>query len=112
MLLSNGGVRVSETAEAAHVYNGPKEGSMNRIVALSLLLLVSGCLVSSSHEERVTGNYVADNTFSQIQPGKTTAGWVKATLGDPSTKTEVKESGTEVWKYQYTEHKDGSGAIF
>ena len=29
-----------------------------------------------------------------------------------ATKTEVKEAGTEVWKYQYTEHHDGSGAIF
>ena len=24
----------------------------------------------------------------------------------------MKEVGTEVWKYEYTEHHDGSGAIF
>ena len=85
---------------------------MNRIVLLSVVLVLSGCLVSSTSHERVTGNYVADNTFDQIKPGKTTAGWVKATLGEPSIKTEVKEAGTEVWKYEYTEHRDGSGAIF
>ena len=85
---------------------------MNRAIVLTFALLLSGCLVSSTSNQRVTGNYVADNTFDQIKPGKTTAGWVKATLGDPSSKTEVKESGSEVWKYQYTEKKDGSGAIF
>ena len=86
---------------------------MNRgLIISSMLLCLCGCLVSSSSNEHVSGNYVADSTFSRIEPGKTTAGWVKATLGDPSDKTVVKENGSEVWKYKYTEHKDSSGAIF
>ena len=87
---------------------------MNRghIVIVLVGLFLTGCLVSSSNEQHVSGNYVADSTFSRIEPGKSTAAWVKATLGDPSEKTEVKESNSEVWKYKYTEHQDSNGAIF
>jgi outer membrane protein assembly factor BamE (lipoprotein component of BamABCDE complex) len=78
-----------------------------------LCLLSSGCLVTSTSEESREGKYVADSTFDQIKPGKTTAAWVKATLGEPSARTKVEDDGdSEVWKYSYTERKSGSGAIF
>ena len=83
-----------------------------RLFIVMVSLALCGCLVTSSNNEKVTGNYVSENTFSQIEPGKTTAGWVKATLGDPSEKKTVPESNSEVWKYQYTEVKEGNGAIF
>ncbi|MEA2707944.1 MAG: hypothetical protein QOF78_545 [Phycisphaerales bacterium] len=73
-------------------------------------LLLTGCLVSSTSKQSVSGNYVPENTFDRIKTGKTTASWVKATLGEPSTKE--KADDTEVWKYSYTEVKEGSGAIF
>ena len=76
------------------------------------LLLLGGCLVSASSNEKRSGNYVADTTFSQIEPGKTTAGWVQATLGDPSSKEKVDASNSEIWKYTYTEKKNSSGAVF
>jgi outer membrane protein assembly factor BamE (lipoprotein component of BamABCDE complex) len=76
-------------------------------------LLSSGCLVSSTNNETRSGKYVADSTFDQIKPGETSAAWVKATLGEPSDKTTVEGQGNaEVWKYTYTEKKEGSGAIF
>jgi len=83
-----------------------------RLFIIMVSLTLAGCLVTSSNEEKVTGNYVAESTFSKIEPGKTTAGWVKATLGDPSEKKPVPETNSEVWKYQYTEVKEGNGAIF
>ena len=91
---------------------------MNRSLsrrALGLLSLVmlfaSGCLVAHSSDTHVTGNFVPPNTFDRIEPGKTTAAWVKATLGEPSSKDTVGNS-TEVWKYSYTEQKESTGAIF
>jgi outer membrane protein assembly factor BamE (lipoprotein component of BamABCDE complex) len=75
-------------------------------------MLLAGCLISGSSNESVTGKYVAEETFDQIKPGKTTAGWVKATLGEPSEETHVDESNTDVWKYSYTIKKQSSGAVF
>src|SRR5215204_6127076 len=80
-------------------------------LASALLLGSVGCLVSSTSNQKVTGNFVAPNTFEQIEPGKTSAAWVKATLGEPSTKQSA-EGGTEVWKYSYVEKKSSSGAVF
>src|SRR5438270_12546608 len=74
--------------------------------------LIGGCLVSAHSDEKRTGNYVADSTFSKIEPGKTSAGWVKATLGEPDSKQKVDASDSEIWKYSYTEKKDSSGSIF
>ena len=81
------------------------------LLLLCLLVLSSGCLVSSTSNQRVSGNYVPENTFDRIEPGKTTSSWVKATLGEPSSKETSGDAG-EVWKYSYTEVKEGSGAIF
>ena len=84
-----------------------------RAAALPLfsLLLLSGCLVAHSSNEKVSGNFVPTNTFDRIEPGKTTAAWVKATLGEPSSKDSA-GTNSEVWKYSYTEQKESSGAIF
>ena len=83
------------------------------VVVLSVVCLFggAGCLVSSTSNQKVSGNYVPENTFDRIKPGQTTSSWVKATLGEPSSKESAGDS-TEVWKYSYTEVKEGSGAIF
>jgi len=85
------------------------------VVALIAIfgLAASGCLVTSTNKESRSGKYVAESTFDQIKPGTTTAAWVKATLGEPTERTRVDGQGdAEVWKYIYTEKKEGSGAIF
>lgn len=74
-------------------------------------MFAGGCLVTSNSSEHRSGSYVADSTFSQIQPGKTTAGWVDATLGKPTSISHL-DDGTEIWKYSYTETHDSSGAVF
>ena len=87
-----------------------------RIILFSFLLVVvslqSGCLVSATSNEKRSGNYVPESTFSQIEPGKTSAGWVQATLGEPSSKNKVEATDSEIWKYSYTQRKDSSGAVF
>ena len=88
----------------------PTTNTPLRALALLSLFLLSGCLVAHSSEQHVTGNFVPPNTFDRIEPGKTTAAWVKATLGEPSSKDTADSS--EVWKYSYTEQKESSGAIF
>ncbi len=81
-------------------------------VCLAVLLLTSGCLVTSSSHSSTSGNYIAPSTFDQIDCGKTTASWVKATLGEPSRKTKVEGTDSEIWKWAYTEKKKGDGTIF
>ena len=80
------------------------------VMLCSLLLSTGGCLVSSTSNSKISGNYVPEDTFDRIEPGKTTAAWVKATLGEPSSRDTADD--TEVWKYNYTEEKDSNGAIF
>jgi outer membrane protein assembly factor BamE (lipoprotein component of BamABCDE complex) len=82
-----------------------------RALALLSLFLLSGCLVAHSSDQKVTGNFVPPDTFDRIEPGKTTSAWVKATLGEPSSK-DTADKNTEIWKYNYSEQKESSGAIF
>lgn len=84
---------------------------MIRFALLCACLMLTGCLVMSNKEDKITGNYVASSTFDQIAPGKTTAAWVKSTLGEPTEKSSL-DGGAEVWKYKYTERKESQGAIF
>jgi outer membrane protein assembly factor BamE (lipoprotein component of BamABCDE complex) len=77
----------------------------------TVLVALSGCLVAGSSTEKRTGKYVAETTFNQIEAGKTTAGWILATLGEPDKKTVV-EDGSEVWQWQYTERRENNTAVF
>ena len=81
------------------------------VLGLALSLISAGCLVTGNSRQTRSGNYVADSTFNQIQPGKTTEGWVRATLGPPTSKDRLSD-GTEIWKYSYTERRESSGAVF
>ena len=83
----------------------------NVLSLLCALTLISGCLIASNSEQTRKGNYIAEDTFSRIEPGKTTDAWVKATLGEPSSRDKVDDK-TEIWKWSYTERKESSGAIF
>lgn len=90
----------------------PQMNPITRIAfPLLALIFLGGCLVSHTSNQKVTGNFIPTNTFDRIEPGKTTATWVQATLGEPSSKDKV-DGTTEVWKYSYTEQKESSGAIF
>ena len=79
-------------------------------LVLTLIGLNAGCLVGGSSEFKREGNYVSDQTFNNIEPGKTGKAWILATLGEPSTKKEI-EPGHELWKYCYKEKKEGDGYV-
>jgi outer membrane protein assembly factor BamE (lipoprotein component of BamABCDE complex) len=87
---------------------------MNRALVLAMLLLLigagTGCLVSADSSQTRSGSFVPENTFDQIKTGQTTVAWVKAVLGEPSSKNTA--DNTEIWKWSYTERKESSGAIF
>ena len=81
------------------------------IATFIFALFSAGCLVTSHSEQKRSGNYVSDSTLNQIEPGRTSASWVRATLGAPSSVEEPDEQ-TEIWKYRYSERKDSSGSVF
>ena len=76
-----------------------------------LILLTTGCLVTSESKTSTSGNFVPAETFDRIKPGETTASWVQATLGEPSCKTKDEASKAEIWKWNYKETKKGSGTV-
>jgi hypothetical protein len=92
--------------------NGQILRRLGFLIAFVSLLGIAGCLISSDSSQKVSGSYVAESTFDKIQPGKTSAGWVKATLGEPNSKEAVESTGSEIWKYSYTQTKESSGAVF
>ena len=81
------------------------------VVVAVALLSQAGCLVSNDTTRSQSGKYVSDRAWRQIDEGETSAAWVQATLGDPSERSKL-DDGTEIWKWNYTEHKSSSGHIF
>lgn len=81
------------------------------VAVMTSLLGLAGCLVSSDSHTSQSGKYVSDRTWRQIDEGETSAAWVEATLGEPSERKRM-DDGTEIWRWNYTEHKSSSGHIF
>ena len=67
--------------------------------------------ISSTGHGTRTGHRVPENTFDQIEPGKTTAAWVAATLGQPAEKNRIDEQ-SEIWKWKHSQTKSSSGYVF
>ena len=89
--------------------------SIGKVLATVILAAIAftslGCLVSTSSTTKHQGNYVSQSTLDNIQPGKTSKAWIVATLGQPTSKTEL-EPGHELWKYTYKETHESGGAVF
>lgn len=90
-------------------------GRLVRVVSAGALIAaalpLSGCLVSGSSKETMTGTYVGPSTFSEIEPGVTTEKWVIAALGEPTSKSTL-DDGTSLWKWSYRKDKSSSSAVF
>ncbi|HSV13202.1 MAG TPA: outer membrane protein assembly factor BamE [Tepidisphaeraceae bacterium] len=80
------------------------------LILIACLIATTGCLFTADSQKTTSGNSVAEGTFSQITLGKTTVGWVKATLGEPTRRSQADDH--EVWEYSYTERTDSSGSVF
>ncbi len=78
---------------------------------LSSTLLLSGCLVASSKESRISGAYVQPNTVSKVRLNDTTAQEVEELLGLPSNTT-INDDGSETWTWNWSKHTDDDGAVF
>ena len=82
-----------------------------RVLPLSAALaLTAGCLFASNSTVRRTGVDVSPTTFDQIRLGATTTAWVRAALGEPTSRD--RDGRDQVWVYAYTEHVDSSGYVF
>jgi hypothetical protein len=103
-------VALRRVSNPAGGYNAMGRNWIISVLVLGLLATTSGCLISSNTSQTRSGNYVPETAFDRIEPKKTTQAWVKAVLGEPSSKEQA--DGDEIWKYSYTERKESSGAIF
>lgn len=75
------------------------------LFAVSLLWGLSGC---SSGQP---GTQVSTSTVKQVQPGVTTATWLKATFGEPTVVHKTTQH-VETWEWQYSTTQDRGGAWF
>lgn len=83
------------------------------VVTAGALLVLPGCLVVSGKHIDETGVKLSGSTLMQVEPGVTTGDWLMASLGEPTEKSVVDESGrTEIWKYTYTRTRSSGGAVF
>jgi len=72
------------------------------ILIAGLLCILHGCQGSASKR-------VSTGTFDQIQPGVTTAAWLRTTLGEPTTRQQYTEH-LESWGWLYRTHKNSDGS--
>lgn len=80
------------------------------VLAASAAVL-PGCLVSGSSKETMSGTYIGPATFEQIEPGRTTEKWVRAALGEPTSKADL-DDGSSLWKWTYRRDRASRGAVF
>ncbi len=72
---------------------------------------MAGCLVVRESDTRYSGDYISASRLECIEPGRTTAEEVLEQLGEPTQRT-PRDDGSEVWRYEYTQTKSSSGAVF
>ena len=70
---------------------------------------LSGCLAGGSSSTTQSGSFVSPATLASIEPGKTTQQWVRAMIGEPSTR--ITENGRETWRYAFTRLTRSDGFV-
>lgn len=80
-------------------------------IALIAAAAMPGCLISSRSNTAYSGRYISESGLSRIQVGKSKPDFVQATLGEPTSKSELDDGG-EIWRYEYTKTTSGSGTVF
>jgi hypothetical protein len=81
------------------------------VIVASLLFVASGCLLTSSNKVNESGVKVGAATLRQVEPGKTTEGWLLATLGPPTTRTTVR-GDLQILGYNHEIEKKSHGSVF
>lgn len=81
------------------------------LLAAAALSPLAGCsIVSSDNHVSYTGNYVASDTFGRVKVGESTPSYVEATLGEPTSKTDL-EDGSSIWRWDYIVRRSGEGSV-
>lgn len=75
---------------------------------LAILIVGGGGCIHRNVSRSQSGNYVDDQAFARIAPGKTSAAWACSILGEPSSKKKT-DVGTEIWTWTHSETKNVDG---
>ena len=74
---------------------------------LGILMVGGGCIHRNVTRSQ-SGEYVDDQAFARVTPGKTSAAWACSILGEPSSKKQT-DVGTEIWTWTHSETKNVNG---
>lgn len=77
--------------------------------ALSTLLLPS-CLIGSNTSTTVSGTYVGEGTFDQVEVGDS-EGHVVALFGPPTSTTDI-DDDSRILRWEYEEERRNEGHVF
>ena len=80
------------------------------LLLLTAALAAPGCLVmaDSTHKR---GPTPSEATLQQVQPGKTTVGWLVGVLGCPTKESSLPD-GVTLYQYDFVDRKKDEVAIF
>lgn len=85
------------------------------VLASALLLAGTGCnMMSGNKSVTVHGKSIGEASLGQIETGRTTASWLAAAFGEPTSKKSWdRPDGTrgEVWRYEYRRSESSSGEV-
>ncbi len=79
--------------------------------AAASLIVLPGCLVTSSKEQSYTGAYVSPSDARHVVTGRSTTAEVEERLGTPSSII-ANDDGTETWTWDWTKRRKKSGSVF
>ncbi|MFK7959357.1 MAG: hypothetical protein AB8G96_02440 [Phycisphaerales bacterium] len=83
------------------------------LIVCSASLSLGGCLIGSSRSITESGTRVPVSLLDSVEPGVTTESWVLATLGDPTSVTDVEDQpGTRILRYDYARRESSGGYLF
>jgi len=83
------------------------------VSAAAVTLALGGCLISSSNSTYESGRRVSPSTTSRIELGSTTESWLIATLGEPTSRSDVHgQPGVQILRYDYSRREESGGALF
>jgi len=81
-------------------------------VMLALMLCVlSGCLITQRSKTEESGTRISQATLEQVEPGRTSEKWLRAVLGEPTSRQRVDER-TDILRYNFSRETTKGGAVF
>ncbi len=86
---------------------------LRNLTIAGLLFITSGCLLTSHNSVDESGVAVGDSTLRQVRVGETTDSWLLATLGEPTSRRDVRGPGdVEILAYNHEIVRKSRGSVF